>query len=144
MTKKDSLDLDVTEMLHNNYIPSESERKKVIIYYFLVWVIIALSKKNITKYEFFHLWQAIWWWAVFFLVFVFSIMFFFIPFFGFIPFLLFMFLLIIWWFFVKQAWEGKYVVEINWDDKIFLPFFVWIGGWMLNVFDIKFEFDNMK
>jgi hypothetical protein len=34
--KKDSLNLDVTEMLQENYVPSESERKKVILYYFLV------------------------------------------------------------------------------------------------------------
>jgi len=137
--KKDSLNLDVTEMLQENYVPSESERKKVILYYFLVGVLIALTKKKISKYELFHLRQAMWWWAVFFLVFIFSIMFFFLPFMGFIPFLLFMSLLAIWIIFVKQAWEGKYVIEINWDEKILFPFFVWIWSWMLNVFDVKFE-----
>jgi hypothetical protein len=56
--KKDGLDLDVTEMLQENYVPSESERKKVVFYYFFMGIIIALSKEKITKYELFHLRQA--------------------------------------------------------------------------------------
>ena len=140
--KKDGLDLDVTEMLQENYVPSESERKKVVFYYFFMGIIIALSKEKITKYELFHLRQAMWWWTVFFLVFIFSMMFFFIPWFGFIPFLAFFWMLVIWIIFVKQAWEWKYVVEINKDEKILLPFFVWIGNWMLDLFDTKFEVED--
>jgi hypothetical protein len=142
--KKDSLDLDVTSMLQENYIPSESERKKVVLYYFLVGIIIALTKKNITKYEFFHLRQAMWWWAVFFLVFITSMIFIFIPFIRLFPILFFIFAFAIWIIFVKQAWEWKYVVDINWDEKILFPFFVGIWGWMLDVFDIKFEFDDIE
>jgi len=140
--KKDGLDLDVAEMLQENYVPSESERKKVVFYYFFMGIIIALSKEKITKYELFHLRQAMWWWTVFFLVFIFSMMFFFIPWFGFIPFLAFFWMLVIWIIFVKQAWEWKYVVEINKDEKILLPFFVWIGNWMLDLFDTKFEVED--
>jgi len=142
--KKDSLDLDVTSMLQENYVPSESERKKVVLYYFLVGIIIALTKKDITKYEFFHLRQAMWWWAVFFLVFIISMIFIFIPFIRLFPILFFIFAFIIWIIFVKQAWEWKYVVEINKDEKILFPFFVGIWGWMLDVFDIKFEFEDEK
>ena len=140
--KKDSLDLDVTSMLQENYVPSESERKKVVLYYFLVGIIIALTKKDITKYEFFHLRQAMWWWAVFFLVFIISMIFIFIPFIRLFPILFFIFAFVIWIVFVKQAWEWKYVVEINKDEKILFPFFVGIWGWMLDVFDIKFEFED--
>jgi len=142
--KKDSLDLDVTSMLQENYVPSESERKKVVLYYFLVGIIIALTKKDITKYEFFHLRQAMWWWAVFFLVFIISMVFIFIPFIRLFPILFFIFMFVIWIVFVKQAWEWKYVVEINKDEKILFPFFVGIWGWMLDVFDIKFEFEEEK
>ena len=142
--KKDSLDLDVTSMLQENYVPSESERKKVVLYYFLVGIIIALTKKDITKYEFFHLRQAMWWWAVFFLVFIISMIFIFIPFIRLFPILFFIFAFVIWIVFVKQAWEWKYVVEINKDEKILFPFFVGIWGWMLDVFDIKFEFEEEK
>ena len=140
--KKDSIDLDVTEMLHENYVPSESERKKVVLYYFLLWIIITLSKTNLTRYEFFHLRQAIWWWTVFFLVFIISMMLIFIPFIRLLPILFFIIMFVIWIIFVKQSWEWKYVVEINWKEKVLFPFFVWIGNWILDVFDIKFEFEN--
>ena len=142
--KTDSLDLDVTSMLQENYVPSESERKKVILYYFLVWIIIALSKNDITRYEIFHLRPAMWWWAVFFLVFIFSMIFIFIPFLRMIPILFFIFAFIVWIIFVKQSWEWKYVIEINWNEKIMFPFFAWIWWWMLDVFDIKFKFNDIE
>lgn len=136
---KDSLDLWVTEMLQNNYVPSESERKKVVICYFLLWIVIFLNKKNITKYEIFHLRQSIWWWTVFFLFFIVSMIFVFIPFIRILPILGFIAMFVLWIIFVKQAWEWKYVVEINWDKKILAPFFVWIGNWILELFDVKFN-----
>ncbi len=137
--KKDSPNLDVADMLQENYVPSESERKKVFLYYFLLWIIIALSKSNISKYEFFHLRQAMWWWAVFFLVFIISMLIIFLPWIRLLSILAFIVMFIIWIVFVKQAWEWKYVMEINNDEKIFLPFFLWIWGWMLDVFDTKFD-----
>ena len=136
---KDSLDLWVTEMLQNNYIPSESERKKVLVCYFLLWIVIFLNKGEITKYEIFHLRQSIWWWTVFFLFFIVSMIFIFIPFIKIIPILLFIAIFILWVVFVKQAWEWKYVVEINWEKKVLAPFFVWLGNWILELFDVKFK-----
>jgi len=136
---KDSLDLWVTEMLQNNYVPSESERKKVLVCYFLLWIVMFLNKKEITQYEIFHLRQSIWWWTVFFLFFIISMVFIFIPFIRIIPILLFIAIFVLWIIFVKQAWEWKYVVEINWENKILAPFFVWIGTWVLELFDVKFK-----
>ena len=125
--KKDSIDSSVVDMLQENYVPSELERKKVVMYYFLLGIIIALSKTEITKYEYFHLRQAMGRWTVFFLVLVVSIVLFFIPYFRIIPFLMLVVLFGIWIFYVKQAWEGKYVLTINGDEKVFLPFFQGIG-----------------
>ena len=140
VNKKDSLDLDVTEMLQENYVPSESERKKVVLYYFLVGILISINKKDITKYELFHLRQAIWWWTVFFLVFISSMFFVFLPFIRLIPILAFLFMFVIWIIFVKQSWEGKYSIDISWKgERVLFPFFVWIWNWILSVFDVKFE-----
>lgn len=138
--KKDSLDLDVAEMLQENYVPSESERKKVVLYYFLVGILISINKKDITKYEFFHLRQAIWWWTVFFLVFISSMFFIFIPFIKLVPILIFFVMFVIWIIFVKQSWEGKYSIDISWKkERVLFPFFVWIWNWILEVFDVRFE-----
>ena len=140
VNEKDSLDLDVTEMLQENYVPSESERKKVVLYYFLVGILISINKKNITKYEFFHLRQAIWRWTVFFLVFISSIFFMFLPFIRLVPILIFLFMFVVWIIFVKQSWEWKYSIDISWkEERVLLPFFVWIWNWILSVFDVKFE-----
>jgi len=139
--KKDGLELQL-EMLQENYVPSESERKKVVLYYFFVGIVIALSKKTITRYELFHLRQAIGWWAVFFLVFIFSMMWIFIPFLRFIPILMFIAMFVIWIIFVKQAWEWKYVVEVNWEEKILLPFFNGIGTWILDMFDLDLKVEK--
>ena len=140
VNEKDSLDLDVTEMLQENYVPSESERKKVVLYYFLVGILISINKKDITKYELFHLRQAIWWWTVFFLVFISSMFFVFLPFIRLIPILAFLFMFVIWIIFVKQSWEGKYSIDISWkEERVLFPFFVWIWNWILSVFDVKFE-----
>lgn len=138
--KKGSLDLDVVDMLHDNYVPSESERKKVVLYYFLVGILISINKKNTTKYELFHLRQAIWRWTVFFMVFISSMFFIFLPFIKIIPILIFLFMFVIWIIFVKQSWEGKYSIDITGkDERVLFPFFVWIWNWILEVFDIKFE-----
>ena len=136
---KDSLDLWVADMLQSNYVPSESERKKVLICYFLLWILVFLNKGEITKYEFFHLRQSMWWWTVFFLFFIVSMIFVFIPFIRIVPILLFIVMFVLWVVFVKQAWEWKYVIEINWKEKILAPFFVGIGNWILDLFDVKFK-----
>jgi len=138
--KKDSLEVDeITEMLEDNYVPSISERKKVAFYYILIGIFITLSNKQLSRYEYFHLRQAIWWWTVFFVLFVISMFVFFLPFLKIIPFLLFLLLLWIWLVFVKYAWEWKYAIDLNWEKKIFAPIFMWIWNWILNLFDVKFE-----
>lgn len=141
MTKENGcLDLDVTDMLQENYVPSESERKKVVLYYFLVGILISINRKDISKYEVFHLKQAIWWWTIFFLVFISSMFFIFLPFIKIIPILIFLFMFVIWIVFVKQSWEGKYSIDITWkEERLLFPFFVWLWNWMLEVFDIKFQ-----
>jgi hypothetical protein len=36
--------------------------------------------------------------------------------------------------FAKQAWDGKYKETV---DETVLPIFVWLGSWILNIFDIR-------
>jgi len=137
--KKDDLNLESMELLKENYVPSETERKRVLFYYLFVGILVALSNKVLSKYEYFHLKQAIGWWIVFFLVFISSLFLWFLPFLSWIPFLLQLVLFWIWVFFVKQAWEWKYVVIINGKEKLPLPIFEGLWGWLLELFEKKFE-----
>lgn len=111
--KKDDLTLQSEELRKEEYVPSETERKRVVIYYLLVGILFALSNKVLSKYEYFHLKQAIGWWIVFFVVFVISLLVIWLPLIRYIPLLFQLILMGIWVFFVMQAWQGKYTLNIN-------------------------------
>lgn len=131
---------ELNELLKDNYIPTAVERKKAVLMYFLVWILLSLAKKKISTYEMYHLKQSTGWWASFFIMLIVFVFMFFIPYVKFIPVLLFMWMLFVWILFVKQAREWVYVV---WEDKILLPFFSWFGWWIIEIFEIKQE-DNKK
>lgn len=125
---------ELDELIEQNYIPTSTERKKALLMYFFVGIVISLSVNNHNNYEMFHLKQATGWWCIFFMCLVVSAFLFFIPFFNIIPIIVFASLLLIWVLFAKQAWEWKFVIGI---DKILLPFFSWIWSWMLAMFDFE-------
>ncbi len=137
--KKDDLTLQSEELRKEEYVPSETERKRVVIYYLLVGILFALSNKVLSKYEYFHLKQAIGWWIVFFVVFVISLLVIWLPLIRYIPLLFQLILMGIWVFFVMQAWQGKYTLNINWKETIPLPIFAALWDWLLSLFDKKFE-----
>ncbi len=130
------MSIELDKLVENQYVPSEIERKKAVMMYFFVGILPALAGKKMTIYEVFHLKQALWWWFTFFVFLVLSSFFWFIPFVKIIPFLLFVWLVVVWILFIKQAREGKYFVK---EDKILMPFFYSIWSWILNIFDIKID-----
>ena len=127
---------ELDKLIQQEYIPSASERKKSVMMYFLIGIIISLIKGVSTEYEKYHLKQAMWWWCVFFLFVVVSMFLIFIPYIRLLPIFIFILLLIIWWILLYQAIEGKYTIDKN---KIFMPLFYWIGFWIYNLFDLEEE-----
>ena len=105
-SKKNNVVIQSKDLIKENYIPSETERKRVVVYYFLVGILLALSGKYLSKYEYYHLKQAIGWWVIFFVVFVISSFFIILPFFvSLIPWLVLVSLIGVWVFFIVQAWQ---------------------------------------
>lgn len=139
MLKKDDLVPQNKELIKENYVPSETEMKRVIMYYFLLWILFALSSNHLSKYEYYHLKQAIGWWIVFFLVFVIYMFVIWIPLIRWIPVLMMVLLLGILAFFIYQVVQRKYTVVINNKEKVPLAIFAWIWNWLLELFDKKFE-----
>jgi hypothetical protein len=137
--KKDDLTIQSQDLIEEDYVPSETERKRVVVYYFLVGILFALSNNHLSKYEYYHLKQAIGWWIVFFLVFVTSLLVIWVPLIRVIPWLAQIVLVGIWVFFVKQARDGKYTLNVNGQEKVPLPIFAALGNWLLELFDKKFE-----
>lgn len=130
---------ELQELIDTGYIPNSMERKKAVLMYFFVWIIIWLSSKKDNKYEKFHLKQSLWWWLMFFITFIVSIALFFIPYVRILPVLIFVFEFWIWVFFVRQAWMWQY---LSWENqKIFMPIFQSIWWWIIEMFEV-YENDN--
>lgn len=125
---------ELAELVQEKYVPTAVERKKAVLMYFFVWVMIWLSKKYVSKYELFHLKQSCWWWAIFFILFVVSIFMFFIPYVRLLPVIIFAIMMIIWLIFIKQAREWFYLWE---NEKVLMPVFMWLWTWILDIFDLN-------
>ena len=120
-------------LIDESYVPSSVERKKAVLMYFFVWIVLALSKQKASVYEFFHLRQALWRWMVFFFTMMVSLIFIFIPYMWVLPILVFLWFMVVWILFVKQAYEWRYTVD---DDKVILPFYAWLGWWVVSIFEL--------
>lgn len=123
-------------LIDEQYVPSSVERKKAVLMYFFVWIVAALSKKSLTIYEMFHLKQSIGRWMIFFMSMIWWILFVFIPYLWILPVLFFLFFVVIWVVFTKQAREWAYVID---EDKILMPFFAGIWGWVVSIFDLDMD-----
>ena len=99
------VDKEVDGLIDSGYVPSSIERKKAVMMYFFVGIIVALTKARVSVYEFYHLKQALGRWMIFFVSMVIGIIFIFIPYLRILPVLVFLIFLAVWLVFVKQAWE---------------------------------------
>ncbi len=124
---------ELDNLVEQDYVPSESERKKAVLMYFLIGIIIWINKQKNSTYESFHLKQALGWWSIFMLFLVFSVFLVFVPYLNLIPIILFILMLVVLVMFLKQAWDGVYITK---KEKIFLPFFYWIWTWIHDLFDL--------
>lgn len=120
-------------LIDESYVPSSVERKKAVLMYFFVWIVLSLSKQKASVYEFFHLKQALWRWMVFFFTMMVSLIMVFIPYMRVLPILVFLWFMVVWFLFVKQAYEWRYVID---DDKVVLPFYAWLWGWAVSIFEL--------
>lgn len=123
-------------LIADQYVPSSVERKKAVLMYFFVGIVVALSQEKVSPYEFFHLKQALGWWMLFFISMMIGIIFIFIPYLWIIPVVLFLLYLVVWIIFLKQAWEGKYTLG---EDKVLLPVFAGLGERIVSIFEIDVQ-----
>lgn len=127
-------DIDLNNLIKDDYIPSSVERKKSILMYFFVGIVAALTKEKISVYEYFHLRQSLGRWSLFFVFMVIGIVLMFIPYLWIIPLIIFLSFFVVWCIFTLQARKWEYVLG---KDTIFLPFFVGMGGWIVAIFEIE-------
>lgn len=116
------------------YVPSAIERKKTLLIYAFVWILLTLSKEELSEYEFVHLKYALGWWLLAFLSWLAWIVFVFIPFIRILPILLFLFLITLRWMLVKDARDGKY--DKLWKNKLSIIAYLWQR--IMDLFSLKF------
>ena len=133
-------------MTENNipkYIPAQSEMKRAVMMYLLVWILFSMRSPQLTEYEYFHLCQSLGWWTIF-ILFIFLIpLGLLLKFLGIILAILMVVMLWIGIFFAFQAYNGKFLTdeEQNWP----LAFFAWLWGWILDLFGMgKSSWENLK
>lgn len=115
------------------YMPSSSEKKRVVLMYLLIGIMVYLSKKEINTYEYYHLKQSTWWWILFILVLVLSVVLLFIPVIKVLWILLLLVFVVSWGFCVKQARDWKYSRS---SKLMFMDLFSGVGNWFLWLFEI--------
>ncbi len=136
---EDSNKDDVTEMTEDAYVPAETERKTAMLMYFLTGIIAALHKKQLTVFEVFHLKQSLGYWTVFFIIVAISLALFFVPYVRILPVIVFAMLMIVLVIFVKQALNGRYFIQSDEWEKLFLPFFHELWWWIMDTFETKIQ-----
>ncbi len=121
----------------NKYIPWSSEKKRAVLMYFFLWIVlIPVGKKSMNVFEYAHFKQAIGWWALFFLVVMTNIVLLFIPILKWLSIFLILIVLGVLAFFIKQSLDGEYYV-LKQESPLFV--FQGLGEWVINLFDLELD-----
>lgn len=103
------------------YAPSSAEKKKGVLMYLFLGIMVSLQTPQMSVFEYFHLRQALGWWLVFVVYLIPCILLLILPWIGVVAWFFMILLLVMGGVFAKQAWEGKYRETV---DETMLPIFV--------------------
>lgn len=127
------------------YMPSSSEKKRAVMMYLFFGIMVYLSKKDVTVFEYYHLKQASGRWILFLLVLVLDIVLLFIPVLKILWLLPIIALVAVWALAVKQARDWKYS---DWTKPSFMDFFAWVWNRFIELFELNVHevdpMDNMQ
>ena len=113
----------------NKYIPGSSEKKRASVMYLFFGIIVSLSKKEFSPFEFYHLKQSIWLWILILPVVLIS----FIPLVRIIWIIVLVVLLTVLWISFANAFNWKYFDNSK-NAALMLPAGIW--GWFLDLFEL--------
>lgn len=118
------------------YVPSSIQKKRAIMMYFLLGIVMVINEKKTNEFEYFHLKQAIGWRIGFLILLLVSVLLLPIPYIKWLGILLLFFWAISLVFFIKQARDGSYKKDINRYRGAIFPS---LGNWVVSLFDLSFE-----
>lgn len=118
------------------YVPSSSEKKRAVLMYLLIGIMVYLSRKDVNKFEYYHLKQATGRRILFLFACVICVVLLIIPVIKILAWLLIVVFVVAWGIWIKQARDGFYVY---WSKTNFMSLFSGVGNRFLELFEI-----NMK
>lgn len=122
------------EQTKSQYIPGSTEKKKCVMMYLLLGIVLSMSREDMSRFEYFHLRQSIGWWMLFVVLLLAAVVFLLLPIIWFVGWLLICGMLVFWGLFVKQARDGKYRDVV---DQAMMPLFLGVWWWVLQMFDMN-------
>lgn len=120
------------------YTPGSSDKKRAVMMYLFLGIMVWITKKNINSFEYYHLKQASGRWILFLLVLVFDAVLLFVPVIKYLWLIPIIALFILWVINVKQARDGKYFVNSKASQLALLS---WVGAWFLDLFEVSVDQD---
>jgi len=137
----DSLSIPPLPESSISYVPSSIQKKRALMMYFLMGIVLVLSEKKTNEFEYFHLKQAMWWWVGFLALLLVVVLLLFIPYIkilGIVVLLGWVGLLVC---FVKQARDGVYKKDLNTYRGAVFPS---LGNRVVSLFELSFDDSGEK
>lgn len=114
----------------NVYIPSSVERKRCLLMYFLIGIIMSIWKENMTEFEMYHLRQSMWFWLVAVIILLCVGIFIAIPYLRVIWFILLLWLIVLLGIFVREVMFTNFdKTKVSWSKL-----FYWLWNWIFWLF----------
>ena len=118
------------------YVPSSIQKKRALLMYFLMGIVMVIEEKKTNEFEYFHLKQAIWWRTTFLALLLLCVLLLFIPYvqiLGILWLVAWVALLVV---FAKQARDGIYKKNRNTYRWAIFPS---LGNRIVSLFDLSFD-----
>ena len=118
------------------YVPSALERKKVLLMYLFLWIMVTLIKGKVTIYELFHVKQAVGRWMLLVVILLWSLVVVFLPIIKVMAIVPLFAMFGVRVYCIKTAWDGYYN---HTGAKTMFSFLEWFGWRALDVFEFTFD-----
>lgn len=128
--------IDNKKQSNDLYVPSSSEKKRAMLMYVFFGLIVSMSKKELSIFEYFHLKQALWRSVLFVIFLILGFVLVFLPLLKYMWLILILVIVICWGIFVSSAWKWSYK---NKEDKSPIMLFSSIWWWFINLFEIDIK-----
>lgn len=123
--------LDINQISDQRYIPTSVEIKRALLMYLFVWIMIQISKTQLTIYEYQHLKQSLGWFVVVMIFVWITVPLWFIPYGPLVIAVVWMGLFAYVWWLMYRAYQWHYSSQNEFLSSI--------GTWMLTIFDHTVE-----